>query len=345
MRIKKIGGLTALVLLFLIGINIRVPYFINQPGSALPLAPMIQVEGGVYDEKGTFRLTTIRTGPTNVAGVIWSVLDPNSDLVNAERVRSPHESDQQYLQRQLEVMKASQDTAKIVAFQKAGYEIHLKNSGAMIMQIIPGFPAEKKLEIGDVITQVNDTKVETATDLLEVLKGRKVGETVRIIFVRQNKQQTVELTLKSLPVQGKEASKAGIGIAAPITKREFQLPKKVEILSAEIGGPSAGLMFTLEMINQLMPGDITKGYNIAGTGTINEDGTVGRIGGIEYKIVAAEREDVEIFFVPTEKDIKGVSNYDQALQKAKSQNLKMKIIPVNRIDDALTYLEQLPPKE
>lgn len=345
MGIKKSWGWLALVLCIVIGLNIKVPYYLNQPGSAISLAPIIEVEGGDDEEKGTFRLTTIRTGPTNVAGVLWSLFNSNADLVDVEKVHSPHENNEQYLQRQLVVMQDSQDTAKIVAFQKAGYDVGLKNSGAMIMQIIPGYPAADALKIGDVITSVNDKKVETASDLIQVLKGRKVNETVQLTFLRSNKEHTVDLTLKSLPVQGEENSKPGIGISSPITKREYVLPKEVKIKSDKIGGPSAGFMFALEMMSQLTEGDMTKGYNIAGTGTIKEDGSVGRIGGIQYKIVAADREGVEIFFAPMEKDETGVSNYDVAVEKAKAQNIKMKIVPVNHIDDAISYLEHLPPKE
>ncbi|RKD24162.1 hypothetical protein BEP19_07075 [Ammoniphilus oxalaticus] len=344
MRNRRIWGLFAFFLFIFIGMNTKVPYYIYQPGSALPLAPIIQVEDGYAEEQGTFRLTTIRTGPTNVAGALWASLDANAELVKAEHVHSPHESNEQYLQRQLAVMKASQDTAKIVAFQKAGFDIKLKNSGAIIMQIIPGYPAEKVLQVGDVIFRVDDVQIETAEDLMDALKGRQVNEETLIHFARDGKPQAAKLTLTSLPALPGEESKPGIGIASPITKRVFELPKNVEIKSAEIGGPSAGLMFTLEMMNQLLPGDLTKGYDIAGTGTINEDGSIGRIGGIEYKVVAAAREQTEIFFAPAEKDEKGVSNYDQAIKKAKSQNLKMKIIAVREIDDVLDYLKKLPPR-
>lgn len=342
MKHKKTWGFAAGILFILLAINIQVPYYINQPGSAVPLAPMIKVEGGLNDEKGSFRLTTVRTGPTNVAGYLYAMLDRNADLVEASLVHSPHESDEQYLQRQIEIMKASQDTAKIVAFQKSGFDIKLSNNGAIIMQLIPGYPAEKVLQIGDIVTAVDGKKIYTAADLIESLKGRKVNDQVVITYMRGQQVQNAELKLQPLPVEDEEGlKKPGIGVASPITNRVFELPKKVNVQSENIGGPSAGLMFTLEIINQLTEGDLTKGYNIAGTGTINEDGAIGRIGGIQHKIVAAYREGVEIFFAPAEKDEDGVSNYDEALKKADQMDIKMKIVPVLTIDDALQYLERL----
>ena len=127
----------------------------------------------------------------------------------------------------------------------------------------------------------------------------------------------------------------------------------MKVNTENIGGPSAGLMFTLEILNQLLDEDLTKGYHIAGTGEMNEDGTVGRIGGIEKKVVAADEDGIEIFFAPDDEitdemrhadpDIK--SNYEAAVETAKTIGTDMEIVPVKTIDDALEYLEQLKPKK
>ncbi|MEH7275544.1 S16 family serine protease, partial [Neobacillus vireti] len=111
----------------------------------------------------------------------------------------------------------------------------------------------------------------------------------------------------------------------------------------EIGGPSAGLMFTLEIYDQLMDEDFTKGYKIAGTGTIDSEGTVGPIGGIDQKIVAADKAGAEIFFAPNEKGSKD-SNYNLAVKTAREIKSKIKIVPVDGIDDAINYLKKLPEK-
>ena len=122
--------------------------------------------------------------------------------------------------------------------------------------------------------------------------------------------------------------------------------------TSNIGGPSAGLMFTLEIMNRLIDEDLAKGYNIAGTGEMLEDGTVGRIGGADFKVIAASREGVEIFFAPDDEFRKKCydknpglqTNYEEAVEMAKKIGTKMKIVPVKTIDDALDYLDKLEPK-
>ncbi|MNI70497.1 Lon protease [compost metagenome] len=113
--------------------------------------------------------------------------------------------------------------------------------------------------------------------------------------------------------------------------------KTVSFVNTDVGGPSAGLMFTMEIINQLTPGDLTKGHRVAGTGTIEADGNVGAIGGVKHKIVAADRKGAEIFFVP-------VKNYEEAKAKADQIGTDMKLIPVSTLAEALKYMQELPVK-
>ncbi|WP_010301791.1 S16 family serine protease [Kurthia senegalensis] len=160
-----------------------------------------------------------------------------------------------------------------------------------------------------------------------------------------------KITLREI---SKDNEKIGLGIAFDDSKSIKTTPD-VMIHSEDIGGPSAGLMFTLEIIDQLTTGDLTKGYNIAGTGEMNEDGTVGRIGGIDKKVVAAHDAGVDIFFAPDD-DVSEYqklapkahiqSNYDEAKASAKENNItNMKIVPVKNVEDALDYLEALKAKK
>jgi Lon-like protease len=121
-----------------------------------------------------------------------------------------------------------------------------------------------------------------------------------------------------------------------MTDKEIMTTPSVELDTKSIGGPSAGLMMALEIYNQLTEEDITKGHKIAGTGTINENGDVGVIGGISQKVVAADKEGIEIFFAPKEG-----GNYNKAIKTAKEIKSDMKIIPVETFDDAVNYLQTL----
>lgn len=125
-----------------------------------------------------------------------------------------------------------------------------------------------------------------------------------------------------------------------MTDRDIVTDPPVRIESDQIGGPSAGLMFALEVYNQLIREDLTKGYRIAGTGTINIDGEVGPIGGISQKVIAAHKAGADIFFAPNERGAKH-SNYKEAVKTAKDIGTNMKIVPVDTFDDAVQFLQKL----
>ncbi|QYY41626.1 PDZ domain-containing protein [Aneurinibacillus thermoaerophilus] len=329
------------------------PYYIVQPGSAIELEPMVTVEGGEKDEKGVLMLTTVRMGKANVLGYLYAKISPYAELINEKAIHSPHETDEQYNRRELQEMKHSQENAMIVAFRKAGLPVKINERGALVVFLIPNMPAEKYLKIGDVIIGVDGKNIKNAKQLLTSLKGRQAGEKVKLTYIRDGHAKTVEMTLKALPQAPGEKIRGGIGIAYPdpdgaVTARDVELPKRVTIQTENIGGPSAGMMFTLEIINQLTPGDLTKGYRIAGTGEIHENGTVGPIGGVEHKVRAADKMKADIFFVPDNPvppGSKARSNYADAKAEAEKLNTGMKIVPVRTVDDAIRYLESLPPKQ
>ena len=180
------------------------------------------------------------------------------------------------------------------------------------------------------------------------MSEKKLGDEVLLSVERDDKLRDVTITLKEIP--GGEG-RAGLGVQFE-EDREIITDPEVEFQTSNIGGPSAGLMFTLEIMNQLLDEDMTKGYSIAGTGEMLEDGTVGRIGGADFKVIAAARKDIEIFFAPAddlpeevkEKNPGILTNYEEAVKMAEKIGTKMKIVPVKTIDDALDYLAGLEEK-
>ncbi|MCF6095041.1 PDZ domain-containing protein [Microaerobacter geothermalis] len=329
-------------LLFISLFYIQLPYYITQPGSAIDLKPIINVDNGYVNEKGKFMMTTVSMVKTNIPYFLVANLIPEYDLIPEKYILNPHETPEQYSERQLQVMKFSQDSALIVAFQRAGLPVSIKDNGALVIQIIPEMPAAEKLKIGDVITSVNGSSVKNSDELLSLLKGKKAGDQVNIEFIRGGKKYKETIALAPFPSDVNN-ERAGIGIG-PATSREVILPRKVTIDTEQIGGPSAGLMFALEILNQLTPINLTKNYVIAGTGTIDEKGDVGPIGGIKHKVVAADKAGAEIFFAPND-NMGEDSNYSEALEQAKKIGTTMKIVPVKNIDDALSYLYQLEEKK
>jgi PDZ domain-containing protein len=200
-------------------------------------------------------------------------------------------------------------------------------------------PAEKVLKENDLIQAIDRQPVQTAEQLMQALKWRRPGERVHLRVIRNGKAREETVMLTRLPaVTGK--TRAGIGIV-PVTDRVVKTTPVVRLNAGDIGGPSAGLMFSLEIFNQLTPGDLTRGYRIAGTGTISPDGRVGQIGGVEHKVVAAEREGASLFFVP--KDLlPGDNNAATAMATVRHLKLHMKVVPVATLQEAIRYLERLP---
>ena len=163
---------------------------------------------------------------------------------------------------------------------------------------------------------------------------------IQIVYKREETEKRATIALK--PFKDRP-NQVGLGISLDDYTRVTTDPI-ISINSEQIGGPSAGLMFSLEIYNQLTKGDLTKGYQIAGTGTIDEAGKVGPIGGIGQKIVAADKSGADIFFAPNENG-NARSNYQDALVAAKDIDTKMKIVPVDSFDQAVEYLEHLKKKK
>jgi Lon-like protease len=323
------------VVIAVLGTFIQLPYYVTKPGMATELDPIIDVESG-YKEKGEFMLTTIRMGQANVFSLGWAKLNKYHEILPINHVRREDESDEEYTNRQLFYMEDSQESAISVAYRFANKEVTVKNHGIYVMRILEDMPAEKKLKPGDRIFAVDGKEIEGQEEFITYVSSKKENDVVELSIERNDKEEVVSLPIVPFPTQ---PEKVGIGIEL-ITDREVITDPKLAIDTEKIGGPSAGLMFTLEIYNQLTEMDLTNGLRIAGTGTINDEGIVGPIGGIGQKIVAADRSDVDIFFAPNENGAAD-SDYQNALVTAKDIGSDMKIVPVDTFEDALHYLEEL----
>jgi Lon-like protease len=319
------------------------PYYIMQPGSADELAPLVTVEGGKKEEKGAIMLTTVYTIPTrNIYYLAYGYLAPHSELLPKQSVDQGLPQDE-YTKILQQMMDSSQQNAMVAGFRAAGKKVDITNLGVEVVGILDQSKAKGVLQKGDLIQQIDTYPVHQAEDVIRYLSGKKPGDKVQVTFTRNGKKEQAEIeciALPSDPSSGK-GPRTGLGIQQ-ITKQEIHFPAKVSFHTENIGGPSAGLMFATEIVSQLTPGDLTKGYKIAGTGTIDIDGHVGQIGGIEHKVVAADRKGAEIFFVPADIN-KGDDNAAKAKQTAEEIHSSMKIVPVRTLADVLAYLRNLPP--
>ncbi|MDC3416496.1 SepM family pheromone-processing serine protease [Aquibacillus salsiterrae] len=329
--------ITMIIILFLFGY--RLPYYIYKPGTADPLNPVVEVQDG-YSSEGDMHLVTVRGGQATPIEYVLASIFPHRDIEPVENVFPEGISKEAYFQAQLQMMESSQQASTVVAYQAAGKDITISYKGVYVVAVIEDMPADGVLKSGDKIVKVDDVEIEQTDSLIDYVMSKSPGDTVKLTIERDEKQ--LEKTLKLDTFPGSE-EKIGIGIQL-VTNREVKVDPPLEFSSGDIGGPSAGLMFSLEIYDQLTKEDLTKGYQIAGTGEISYEGEVGRIGGIDKKVIAADKEGCDIFFAPNEKGAEN-SNYQIALKTAEEIGTKMKIVPVDTFEDALNYLQQLEPKQ
>ncbi|MEG0258510.1 MAG: SepM family pheromone-processing serine protease [Lysinibacillus sp.] len=322
--------------------------YIMKPGSAYDVSEFVTVSDGDIDNEGTLNLMTIAMQQATPMSYLWAKMQKYQKIMDIDQVRHPLEDDDEYNVRQLKLMTDSQFNAKYVAFQKAGLDVEVKYNGVFVLNVLDGGASDEILKAGDEIIAVEGKKIENQETLVKALQTKKIGDTVSIDFLRKEEKREVSIVLKKIPGS---VERAGLGIEYAESK-SIQTSPKVSMQTEDIGGPSAGLMFTLEILNQLLDENLSKGYAIAGTGEMLMDGTVGRIGGVDYKVIAADRDNMEIFFAPDDTlsdEIKAKypdleSNYATAVKTAKEIKTDMKIVPVKTVDDAIDYLKQLDEK-
>jgi Lon-like protease len=300
---------------------VRIPYFVISPGPAQDVLPLIHVEQHtVYPANGHLLLTAVNLQQPNVYEAVWAWADSTRAVVPEGDILAPGETPQQNVQRALSEMDTSKIDAAYVALNAyAGYpDRHGK--GVLVESVLPGSPADGKLFSGDLIETVNGEPIDDPEELSQVIRAAGAGNSVTVRIKAGG--ETHDVSLRPVMVEGIAYPVIGVSGVA-----NFPFPLTID--SGSIGGPSAGLMWTLGLADLLTPGELTGGKTIAGTGTIDLDGQVGPIGGIAEKVVAAERAGARIFFAPL-----------LDAPEARSVADDIVIVPVRTFMDAVRYLEQ-----
>ncbi len=291
---------------------------------------MISIEGADASPKGTLFLTTVYSDmDTTVAKWIQSQLSGDTLVMPKREFIPPNMSMQEYSRMVGEMMEESKTVAKIVALRQVGYDVKATGEGARVESLMPGSKAEGILEQGDVVTSAEGQTVGTATDLVNLVRRQKPGGNVSLAVKRGDSTFETQVGTKESDT---EPGIAVIGVLIKTYRFGSNLPVQIDIDSENIGGPSAGLMFTLGIVDSLQKGGLAAGHKIAGTGTISLDGTVGPVGGVGQKVAGAEQAGAEYFLVPGD-------NYDTAKLAAH----RLQVVRVNSIADAMTFLQGLKP--
>ena len=286
-------------------------------------APVVHVEGlKTYETSGTLDFLTIIVdgGPrSKVTGWDWLMaeLDPSVDVYNAADIYPPNVTAQEIQEQNVQLMDQSQMGAAVVALRAIDVEVPEK---VKVAQIIKGAPAADAVEVDDEILQVDGTEIKNPEDVRVKLQEFEPGTEVTFTLLRDGKKQDIQVPTgpsEPDPLDPKAPVRTVIGV---YLASDFDLPYEVTIDAGNVGGPSAGMMFSLAIYDKITPGALTGGLNFAGTGTINSDGSVGGIGGIHQKLYAAQRAGVDYFLAPAANCDEVVGHIPDGLKVAKIEN-------------------------
>lgn len=313
----------------------KLPYYIQKPGGADALNPIVEVADG-YESEGDMHLVTVSGGQATPIQYVFAKIMPHHEILPLNEVRPEGITDEEYMQAQLQMMEGSQEASTVVAYSAANEDITIEYNGVYVVSVVEGMPADGKVQTADRIIGIDGEEIKKADDLINYVENKEAGDVITLDIVREEEKITADIQLERFEDMD---NKIGIGIQL-VTDRSVSVEPEVHFTSGRIGGPSAGLMFSLEIYDQLTESDLTKGYEIAGTGEIDYNGKVYRIGGIDKKIVAADNEGVDIFFAPNENGAED-SNYKLAKKTAEEIGTDMKIIPIDTFEEALNYLKDV----
>jgi PDZ domain-containing protein len=259
---------------------------------------------------GQLRLTTVSVRPdTDLLSAIWAWFDNEEAVVPRELIYPPDQSEEQVEQRNAEDFQESQTSAETAALRELGYPVRVT-----VTKVVAGGPSEGALRVGDVLNSVDGKPVGTAGELTELIRGRPAGSALRIGYVRDNRPGLASVTSRT----AKEGDPPRIGVE--IDQKQPH-PFKLKIELDEIGGPSAGLMFALGIVDKVRPVDLTGGKIIAGTGTIDDRGRVGPIGGIPQKLIGAKDAGAVVFLTPADNCAEAADNSVPGLTLARVATL------------------------
>jgi len=315
-----VAGLLVLVLSAVAAL-LPVPYVALAPGpttntlGAAGDRDLIRIDGRrTYPTDGELDLTTVsvRGGPRQRMDIVTALtgwLDDEVAIVPEEQIYPDDETAEEVERESAAQMTESQENATTAALRHLGIPVKTR---VLVDHLSAGSPSRGKLRAGDLLLEVDGKPATGGARLRELITAHKPGDDVQIAVQRDGRR--VETTVKTSEADGR----AVVGI---LTKDEADYPFTVEISLRDVGGPSAGLMFALGIVDKLTPGALTGGRHVAGTGTIDDAGAVDAIGGIPQKMAGAKDAGATVFLVPADNCAEAVSTAPDDLRLVKVESL------------------------
>jgi PDZ domain-containing protein len=295
------------------------------PDEARQVAPLVEIDdpdarepppgAGIY-------MVDILVRKANLLEELFPGLNDEATLVPGRAFNPLGVSEEQRQQTSNLDMSRSQQIAAAVALEALGYDVEATPDGAQIDTVLPDAPAAGKLQPGDVIVEAAGSAVGTPGDLRRAMASVEPGDPVEISYRRSGRVSTVSLTTEAAE---DEPGRAVIGVLVE-QAASIELPVEISIDVGDVGGPSAGLAFALDIFDSLGP-DVDQGRRIVVTGALGLDGNVEPIGGVKQKTIGAREADADIFVVPEE-------NAEEARKYAED----LEIVAVDTFDEALADL-------
>jgi PDZ domain-containing protein len=300
------------------------------PDRAKPLEPLVRVQGEKDTGPGGIYYVDVIVRKASLLEELVSGLRPDgADLVPAEALVPPGSNFAERRRQNLRQMDRSEQVAAAVALRELGYKVDAKPEGALIVAVAPNAPAAGKLQPTEVIVAVDGLPVHTPNELRRLIGKHKPGESVRLGVRAGGATRVVKVgTIASTEEPGRPI----VGIQVE-QFADIKLPLAVEIDLGGVGGPSAGLAFALDVVDELR-GDVDRGLRVAATGEIELDGSIAPIGGVKQKVIGARRSHADVFLVPAG------DNATEARRHAGD----LRIIPVESFGQALRVLATVPKK-
>ncbi len=334
-----------LIALLCAGVLIKVPYSEMSPGPTVNTLgdhdgePVLQISGHkTYPTTGNLNMTTVRVTSAdykmNLAEAVYGWLAHDNIVVPHDTLYPDGKTEQQSTQENAEEFSQSQESAKVAALRQLKLPV---KSQVVVSTVIKGDPAEGKLHAGDVIKKVDGKPVKEMTDVAKLVTKHKPGERVTFTIVPVKEAAAAEKSGKEptrtedITMTTKKADRADRAIVGIQAGTDHTFPFTIDIKLADVGGPSAGLMFALGIVDKLTPDDLTGGKFVAGTGTIDDKGKVGPIGGIEMKTVGAREKGAQYFLTPKGNCAAAASDIPDGLT----------LVKVDTIADAVKSLKKI----
>jgi Lon-like protease len=296
-------------------------HYIVLPDRARPTDPLVDVpgeqrgsgDGGIY-------MVDVRVGRANLFERLFPGVHEGADLLPEHVINPEGVSDTQRRRSSLNEMSRSQLVAITVALRELGREVDVEGVGAEVVLVQPGAPADGELEVGDVIVEAQGVEVTSTEDLRRAMSDLAPGDEASLT-VERGEGEPIELTLPTR-ASDQEPRRAVVGVQVQDAE-DFHFPVDIEIDAGSIGGPSAGLAFALDIVDELGD-DVDGGRTVVATGELTLEGDVLPIGGVKQKVIGARRAGADVFLVPDRNaadareaadglDIVAVSDFDEAL--------------------------------